>query len=333
MNPLIGLNHQVPLPRDAINRGIEMKIKSAVSSLIVLALLFGVNQAARADNPFKPGAKYTFTSDWFTYNIPTWNRVLQDMKGRPNLTYLEVGPYEGRSFFWIMDNVLTHPSSRAIAIDTFDKFYDNDFEKTFFENLDRSGRKSNVTVMKGASQQKLREIKLNSVDLIYIDGDHGSKGVLMDALFSWDLLKEGGILIFDDYNWDYLLPAEMRPTIALDVFMALFQDEFEILVKDYQLIVQKKRKHCDEQLGHIKKGDIALACTHMDRYVYYWKPKKIFDASNGREIVLDKQETAVLEDTLINRKFSFRLEAGKGKAEEYRKLLERLKLGNINLTP
>jgi hypothetical protein len=160
-----------------------MKRKPGLPILMAIGLLmfFNTTQAISSENTAKPDAKYTFTSDWFSHNIPKWNRILSDMKGKPNLTYLEVGPYEGRSFLWVMDNILTHPSSKAIAIDTFDKFYDNDFEKTFLDNLNRSGHKSKVKVIKGSSQQKLREIELNSIDLIYVDGDHGSRAVLMDA--------------------------------------------------------------------------------------------------------------------------------------------------------
>ena len=38
-------------------------------------------------------------------------------------------------------------------------------------------------------------------DLIYIDGSHESADVLSDSLFSYNLLKPGGVLIFDDYEW------------------------------------------------------------------------------------------------------------------------------------
>jgi predicted O-methyltransferase YrrM len=310
-----------------------MKMKPLILTAIGLILFFNANHAVSAENAAKSDVKYTFTSDWFTYNIPTWNLVLRDMKGKPNLTYLEVGPYEGRSFFWVMDNILSHPSSKAIAIDTFDKFYDNDFERTFYDNLKRSGHESKVTVMKGFSQHKLRELKLNSVDLIYVDGDHGSKGVLMDALFSWDLLKDGGILIFDDYNWDYTLPMEMRPTFALDLFLTLFQDEFEVLIKDYQLIIRKTKKYCNKDRGIIKKGDISLVCSYIGQYVYYWKPQKLFDASNNREFMLNQQEISIIEDTLINRKLSFKLELEKQKQNEYQKLITKLKLSNISLSP
>jgi precorrin-6B methylase 2 len=59
----------------------------------------------------------------------------------------------------LMDNILTHPSSRAIAIDTFDKIFDSDPEQIFRENVRRSGHSSKVTVIKGYSQQKMRDLE------------------------------------------------------------------------------------------------------------------------------------------------------------------------------
>ena len=38
-------------------------------------------------------------------------------RGRPGLRYLEVGVFEGRSLLWMIDQVLTHPSSQATGID------------------------------------------------------------------------------------------------------------------------------------------------------------------------------------------------------------------------
>ncbi|MGZ3579592.1 MAG: class I SAM-dependent methyltransferase [Syntrophales bacterium] len=311
-----------------------MKEKLRLPILVAIGLLmfFNTTQAFSAENAAKPAAKYTFTSDWFTHNIPSWTVILNDMKGKPNLTYLEVGPYEGRSFLWVMDNILTHPSSKAIAIDTFDKIFDRDPEKIFLENLRRSGHSSQVKVMKGFSQEKLRLLPLNSVDLIYIDGDHRSKAVIMDAVLSWDLLKEGGILIFDDYKLGYDLPMEMRPEFAIDVFMSLFPDEFQILLNDYQMIVRKNKSQCIEAMGSIKRLEMPLACSRLGSYVYYWKPQKLYEASTYREVALSKNDISIIENTLIGRKLGFRVEVNKNETDNYRNLLNRLGLQDIGVS-
>ncbi len=280
----------------------------------------------------KPAEEYTFTSDWFSTNISIWTKVLEELKGKPNLRYLEIGVYEGRSFFWVMDNILYDPSSKATAIDTFEIYLGNDPEVTFRQNLRRSGHEAKVTVIKGSSREKLRELPLNSFDLIYVDGDHSSKSVLIDAVSAWDLLKEGGLMIFDDYDWPHPIPTEMRPAFALDVFQNLMNDEFQVVVKDYQLIIRRASSHCDSSFGFVQKVASQLECSRLGPYIYYWKPKKLFDASNGnREIALTAKEISMVEDTLINRRLGFTMEV-EGSAE-YQELLNRLKLDNVYAGP
>jgi predicted O-methyltransferase YrrM len=302
-------------------------------TVFALALCFAlVPPVFSADGAAQREGKYKFSSDWFSYNIPNWTRVLSGLKGKPNVAYLEIGVYEGRSFFWVVDNILTHPSSRAVAIDTFDKFGGGDPEEVFYENVRRSGRSPAIKVIKGFSQQKLRDLALNSFDLIYVDGDHSSRSVLLDAVLSWDLLRDGGIMIFDDYAWDFILPTEMRPTFALDMFQTLFRDEFQVLVKDYQLIIRKAKAHCNEARGSIKVADLTLACSRLGSYVYYWKPKKLYDASTDREVALSNEEASLIEGILVGRKFGFRLEVEKKEADQYRSLLDRLGIDELNLS-
>lgn len=39
-------------------------------------------------------------------------------------------------------------------------------------------------------------------DLAYIDGSHLRLDVLSDAVMCWALLREGGLMVLDDYEWD-----------------------------------------------------------------------------------------------------------------------------------
>ncbi|PKN68377.1 MAG: hypothetical protein CVU54_15070 [Deltaproteobacteria bacterium HGW-Deltaproteobacteria-12] len=306
-------------------------IKQIVLGFLFLFLAVSIC-VAQGTSPAKSDGKYTFHSDWFTHNIPNWNRILQDMKGKPGLTYLEIGPFEGRSFLWVMDNLLTHPSSRAIAIDTFDRILDSDPEQIFRENLRRSGHEAKVTIIKGYSQQKMRDLNLNSIDLIYIDGDHRGKGVLQDAILAWDLLKEDGLLIFDDYKLDYELPMEMRPEFSLDVLQSLFWDEMTVLVNDYQLIVRKTKSQCDENMGSIKRLGMPLVCSKVGHYIYYWKPKKLYDSSTKREITLNDTEISLLENSLVRRKLGFRLDVKSKEQSQYKNLFHRLGINEINVS-
>jgi predicted O-methyltransferase YrrM len=71
-------------------------------------------------------------------------------------------------------------------------------------------------------------------DFIYIDGDHSPLGVLTDATMAWQLLRKGGVMLFDDYQYD------REPTkIGIDAFLNSF-DGYELIIDNYQLAVMKK---------------------------------------------------------------------------------------------
>lgn len=186
---------------------------------------------------------YSFTTDWFSSHMPVWKRVLAAYVGKPSVEYLEVGLYEGMSALWMLDNVLTNETAHLTGIDPFL----GDYEQTFAENLEQSGSSQKATVIKGFSQLVLRKLTPNSYDIIYIDGSHATKDVLEDAVLSWRLLKQGGILIFDDYVWIGLGfhcefdAAGDYPKPAIDAFATCFSDEIEVIHNSSQLIIRKKQ--------------------------------------------------------------------------------------------
>ena len=178
---------------------------------------------------------YTFTTPWFLRRIPIWEEILGPLKGAPNLHYLEIGVYEGRSALWMLEQVLTHPTSRMTCVDTFPE----DLQERFMANVRLSGLADKVTVMQGRSQVRLRELPLNSFDIVYVDGSHEAHDVFVDAALSWELLKPGGMLIFDDYLMHNYVEAEYPPKIAIDAFLAAFRRYIEVIYHDHVVIVKK----------------------------------------------------------------------------------------------
>jgi hypothetical protein len=184
---------------------------------------------------------YRFRTDWFSWSIPVWEHALADLKGKPGIQYLEVGLFEGRSALWMLDNVLTHPTSRLTGVDPFiDVPGVEGFKEIFFANLKRSGHADRATIVTGFSQIELRKLPVDAFDVIYIDGSHDADDVLEDAILSHRLLKKGGLLIFDDYLGGLESAAHERPKPAIDVFYAFFKDEYDVLHNGYQLLVRKK---------------------------------------------------------------------------------------------
>jgi predicted O-methyltransferase YrrM len=187
--------------------------------------------------------KYELSEDWFSWNIPIWRKALEPYKGRADVRYLEIGLFEGRSVLWMIENILTHPTSKLTGIDPFASnegdFRGEKAKKRYLSNLDKSNFKGQATTIVGYSQRKLRELPLESFDIIYIDGAHEPAPVLSDAVQSWELLAKGGILIFDDYLWNLNLPSDTRPKAAIDVFYMLFQHRIEVVHAGYQVILRK----------------------------------------------------------------------------------------------
>jgi hypothetical protein len=55
----------------------------------------------------------------------------------------------------------------------------------------------------------------------------------------WPLLKRGGAVIFDDYEWT-LMPADVeRPKLGVDAFLAAQFGQYRELPRGYQVIVEK----------------------------------------------------------------------------------------------
>ncbi len=194
-------------------------------------------------NPSKLYKKaYTFsphTGWWFEPDISVWEKVLDTFKGKPQVQYLEIGIYEGQSSLWILENVLTHPTARLTAIDPF--FPEIRTKKIFYSNLKLSGLEEKANIIEGYSQIEMRKLPLESFDIIYIDGSHDATDCLEDAVLAWRLLKDGGILIFDNYptNAQAFMPVN-KPMIAIDTFMGLFGKHFDIMHSDFQVILKKR---------------------------------------------------------------------------------------------
>src|SRR3569832_159477 len=70
---------------------------------------------------FLPDGPYRFTHDYFSPNIGQWSKDQARFAGLPNLRFLEVGRFEGRSACWLLQNILTHESSRITCLDLFEQ--------------------------------------------------------------------------------------------------------------------------------------------------------------------------------------------------------------------
>ena len=236
---------------------------------------------------------YEFTQDWFSERLDVWQKHILPLRDRP-LSYLEIGVFEGRSALWMLDNVLTHAQSRLTAVDVFD----GELKARWLRNVERSGAASKVTTIVGPSQVELRKLPLDSFDIVYVDGSHTAEDVLADAVLAFAVLKQGGLLVFDDYGWsgypgphDPPTPEELRPQAALDGFITAYRNSLELVHHSYQLLLRKKANPCAHYEG----------CSPIGRYRYLWWPRKLELSENGTSVALSVGETDLLERLLRTR--------------------------------
>ncbi|NER34840.1 MAG: tetratricopeptide repeat protein [Oscillatoria sp. SIO1A7] len=193
---------------------------------------------------------YSISTDCFTGNISIWQKYLQPLAHSPGINVLEIGCFEGMASCWLLDNILTHDSARITCIDNFEGVWEktkNDpnanrtVEQRFDFNIAISGSANKVTKLVGLSQEVMRSLPLNSYDLIYIDGSHKASDVLEDAVISWRLLKAGGWIIFDDYNFVFRDNPNWNTGLGIDAFMSVMQEQITVIYRgDRQVFIKKE---------------------------------------------------------------------------------------------
>ncbi len=192
---------------------------------------------ARTGTHELPSGQPAFTQDFVAGTAAIWTRLLGHLKGKPNVQFLEIGSFEGRSAIWFSQNILTGEGSSITCIDLFgdrlDRFFDH--------NVKATGVDQRVHKIKAKSQEALRQMPRQPVfDFVYIDGCHLATCTLADAVLSWDLVKVGGIVMFDDYGWNLDRPPAERPKTAVDAFLETFAPHVEVIERGYTLALRKK---------------------------------------------------------------------------------------------
>jgi hypothetical protein len=203
---------------------------------------------------------YRFSEDWFSPCIPIWTNLFNQLNPTK---VLEIGSFEGRSTCFLIENLTQARDIELHCIDTWHGAVEHQIggfaqtnmsavEERFLYNVNLSIEKSphsiDLKIHKGTSDielSKLLSAGLNNYfDFIYVDGSHQAPDVLTDAIFSFKLLKVGGLIAFDDYLWSEPLPGGKDiircPKIAIDAFTNIFARKVKIINAHLdQLYVQK----------------------------------------------------------------------------------------------
>lgn len=173
-----------------------------------------------------------------------WDTYLSKYVNK-KVNILEIGCYQGEATSWFLNNLCKNVNSRVYAVDTwggsaeylninllhFANINFSQIEKDFDKKILETRREKQVIKMKMTSYEALLQLNDKKIkfDIIFIDASHEAKDVLTDAVLSWEILKNHGTLIFDDYEWGILNKTYYRPKIAIDSFINIFINNIEIL--------------------------------------------------------------------------------------------------------
>jgi len=185
-----------------------------------------------------------FSNDWFTSNIPNWLLTFEEHRfgDKDRIDALEIGSFEGCSAAFISEQFKT---VNLTCIDTWEGSEENqgtDYVDTIEQKFDKNAREftEKIIKFKGTSFSFFQSCKDRNVyDFIYVDGSHRVEDVIIDAVKSFELLKVGGIMIFDDYLWKYYPIASDNPCTAINAFLKIKKGHYKIIYVGYQLHLVK----------------------------------------------------------------------------------------------
>lgn len=190
----------------------------------------------------------SFSNNWFTKNIYIWDLLISQIECHDVKKIVEIGSWQGMSTNFL---ALTFPDASIACVDTWagaDEHVSGDaataetlkaIEQVFDHNTADFASRITKFKMRSFDFLKSREPE-DQYDLIYVDGSHDAGDVIIDAFLSFNALKSGGVLIFDDYLWRYYQEERKNPASAINYFLLQKAGEIDLLFMDAQVVVRKR---------------------------------------------------------------------------------------------
>jgi len=183
---------------------------------------------------------YKYTQTWFL-GSEIKQLLSKFLDTNTKNTILEIGCFEGLSSVFFADNFLNHTDSTLTCVDPFlninnndhKQFLSNNEEKNFDYNLAKCNNSHKIHIKKITSDKFFEENK-KMFNFIYIDGCHEPDFVIRDMENSFKFLEKHGIMWMDDY-----MGGDGSIKKAMDQVLDKLNGQYELLHKNYQLVIRK----------------------------------------------------------------------------------------------
>ncbi len=172
---------------------------------------------------------------WVETNLNCFLNLFEEYQEK-QLNILELGSYQGASAFLFL-NLL-----KKSKITCVDSFADPINFKLFEKNLNEFLINDRVIIKKSSTFSFFsKEMKKNFYDIVYIDAGHGYSDFTIDVYCSFDQIIVGGIVIFDDYEWQdkNFMSMDKNVRLAINDFLERANGCYEVLHHGYIVVLKK----------------------------------------------------------------------------------------------
>jgi len=182
--------------------------------------------------------------NWFKTVQHNFENHLHDYANLPDVQVLQIGAYTGDATVWLTDQILTADGSLLTDVDTWqgsdERLHDDiNFNEVFDIYLSRIQGRNVMAYRLPSDEYFIRMRPVDRFDVIYVDGAHTAEQVFRDGVNSHIALKQGGILVFDD--WGRLLNEKgNNPSDGINKFYDLYNGQYDIIEVNWQVWMKKR---------------------------------------------------------------------------------------------
>ena len=177
-------------------------------------------------------AEYILNTVW-----KQWDKYLSKYVDK-KINCLDIGANNGKYTKWLLENLSTNNYSRVFSVDKWDPIIEKEFDTTI-SNMIYKDRNIKMNMKIAKALLKLKEVKYISFDVIIIGGTLDARKILINTILSWDILAEGGIILFSDYNIGELDEKDLKIKLAIDSFVSIFKPQIKLVYVGYEYIIEK----------------------------------------------------------------------------------------------